>query len=187
MQPKCLWSLERCQKSGNHPLNDLTKIVLMPFGAWSHKTHLSILITFLHQKISIILCTKDTSVFHLKSGDNLRLHHFLTFTPSKHTSHQHDQSIANCQFFTYKYGWPITGGRLWIWKDFTVTLNQLMSCHLSFSLNFTPEREIEYKKLVNAIFLEVFNRQKLEKQIAIIDFLCVAKLKKAHERSIVHI
>jgi hypothetical protein len=27
----------------------------MPFGAWSHKAHLSILITFLHQKLSITL------------------------------------------------------------------------------------------------------------------------------------
>jgi hypothetical protein len=56
-----------------------------------------------------------------------------------------------------------------------------------FFLLATCEREIEYQKLVNAIFLEVFNRQKWEKQIAIFDLQCVAKLKKAHERSILHI
>jgi hypothetical protein len=59
--------------------------------------------------------------------------------------------------------------------------------HSVLFLLATWEREIEYQKLVNAIFLEVFNRQKREKQIAIFDFQCVAKLKKAHERSILHI
>ncbi len=47
--------------------------------------------------------------------------------------------------------------------------------------------KLNYQKLVNAIFLEVFNRQKSEKQIAIFDFQVVAKLKKAHERSILRI
>jgi hypothetical protein len=56
-----------------------------------------------------------------------------------------------------------------------------------FTHDMTCERESEYQKLVNAIFLEVFNRQKGEKHIANFDFECVAKLKKAHERSLFHI
>jgi hypothetical protein len=59
--------------------------------------------------------SKDVSVLHLKSGGSRRLSYFPTFTPSKHTSHHHNQSIAS---LTYKYDWPTTGGQLWRWKDF---------------------------------------------------------------------
>ncbi len=66
--------------------------------------------------------TKDTNVFHVKSSDSRRLNHFPTFTLLKHTSHQHNQSIANCQFSTYKYGWPF---RLWKWKTETKNLQTI--------------------------------------------------------------
>jgi hypothetical protein len=46
---------------------------------------------------------------------------------------------------------------------------------LFFTGDMSPEREIEYQKLANAIFLEFFNRQKSKKQIAISDFQRVAK------------
>jgi len=39
-------------------------------------------------------------------GGNHRLSHFPTSTPSKHTSHHHNWSIASRQFLTYKYGQP---------------------------------------------------------------------------------
>jgi hypothetical protein len=42
--------------------------------------------------------TKDANIFHLKSGDSRRLSYFLTSTPSRHTSHHHNQPIARCQF-----------------------------------------------------------------------------------------
>jgi len=82
--------------------------------------------------------TKHTNVFHLKLGDNHRFNHFSTFTFSKHTSHQQNQSIANYQFLTYKYRWPITSVCYGHEKIFTVTLNQIMSYHLSLFLNLTP-------------------------------------------------
>jgi hypothetical protein len=62
--------------------------------------------------------TKDASIFHLKLGGSCRLNYFLTFTPSRHTSHHHSQSITICWFLTYKYGWPSIGSRLWTWRDF---------------------------------------------------------------------
>jgi hypothetical protein len=46
---------------------------------------------------------KATNIFHLKSGGSHRPSYFPTSTPSRHTSHLHDQLIAN--------------GRFWIWKN----------------------------------------------------------------------
>jgi hypothetical protein len=69
--------------------------------------------------------TKDASVFHLKSGGNRRLSCFSPSTPSKHTSHHHDRSIASCRFLTHKYGQPSTCSQLWTWEIFTTILSQL--------------------------------------------------------------
>jgi hypothetical protein len=49
---------------------------------------------------------KDVNAFHLQLGH--RLSYFLTFTPSRHTSHHHDRSIASSWFLTCKYGQPLT-------------------------------------------------------------------------------
>jgi hypothetical protein len=80
--------------------------------------------------------TKDTTVIHLKSGNSHRLNHFLTFTPSKHTSHHHYCSIANRQFFIWPtyHNWSIMNMEFFsqlLWTN-------LMSYHFSLFLNFTP-------------------------------------------------
>jgi hypothetical protein len=46
---------------------------------------------------------KDVSVFHLKLSDSHRFSNFLTFIPSRHTSHHHGRPIASCRFLTCKY------------------------------------------------------------------------------------
>ncbi len=62
--------------------------------------------------------TKDVSVFHLKLGGSYRLSYFSTSTPSRHTSHHHNQYIASHRFLTYKYDQPTIGSWLWTWRDF---------------------------------------------------------------------
>jgi hypothetical protein len=39
--------------------------------------------------------TKDANVLHLKLGSSCKLDYFLTFTPSRHTSHHRGRSIAS--------------------------------------------------------------------------------------------
>ncbi len=142
------------------------KIVPMPFGSLRNRKALTFVAwspffikkfqshykgdtfwqPFLSKKFNHI--TKNTSVFHLKLGDSRELNYFSTFTLSKHTSHHHDWSTANCYFLTYKYDWLITGGHE---KIFTVTLNKLMSCHFSLFLNFTPF-------YISLIYIVFFNK-----------------------------
>jgi hypothetical protein len=62
--------------------------------------------------------TKDANVLHLNLGDNRKLNHFLTSSPSKHTSHHHGRIIASRQFLTYKYGQPTSSDWLQTWRDF---------------------------------------------------------------------
>jgi hypothetical protein len=82
--------------------------------------------------------TKDASVFHLKSSGSYRLSYFPTSTPSRRTSHHHKRYIASHWFLTYKYGRPTMSGRYGHGEIFIPTLSQLMSCHFSLFLNFTP-------------------------------------------------
>jgi len=53
--------------------------------------------------------TKEVNIFHLKLNHSYKLNYFLTFTPSKYTSHHHGQSIASHQFWRCKYGRPTKG------------------------------------------------------------------------------
>ncbi len=82
--------------------------------------------------------TMDTNVFHLKLGDNHRFNHFPTFTfqntPPINTinllqtiNFWHINIVDLSQVVSYGHE-----------KFFTVTLNQIMSYHLSLFLNFTP-------------------------------------------------
>jgi hypothetical protein len=54
---------------------------------------------------------KDASVLHFKSGDSCRLSYFPTSTPSRHTSHDHGQSIVSHRCLTQKYGRPTISNR----------------------------------------------------------------------------
>jgi hypothetical protein len=61
---------------------------------------------------------KDANAFHFKLSDRRKLNYFLTFTPSRHTSHHHGRPIASCWFLTCKYQRPSTNSRLWTYIDF---------------------------------------------------------------------
>ncbi len=128
-----------CARSypNRHPINQFLPLAIEVFGCfhrhvnvflhdyanaiWSLKgiegPHLFTLITFFCQKV-LIHITNDSTIFHLKLGDSYRFNYFSTSTPSKHTSHDHNRSIASCWLLTYKYGRPFTCGQLWTWTDF---------------------------------------------------------------------
>jgi hypothetical protein len=86
--------------------------------------------------------TKDASVFHLKSGESRRLSYFPTSTPSKHTSHHHNRSIASRRFLTCKYGQHSTGNRLWT--------------HINFHSNFEPTWHLVTSPFSFILFLCTF-------------------------------
>ncbi len=121
-------------------------IVPMPFRAWKGQRALIFIPWSFFFVKSFYHITKYASVFHLKLNVSCRLSYFTTFTSSKHTSHHHGQSIASCQFLTYKYDWSTTSGWLQtlvidierfshlLW----VTLSQLDNLSLYFFKNFTP-------------------------------------------------
>jgi hypothetical protein len=59
-------------------------IVLMAFGTSKvQKTFFFILVTFLHQKISIMQA-KDVNILYIKSGNNNRPSYFPISTPLRH-------------------------------------------------------------------------------------------------------
>jgi hypothetical protein len=103
--------------------------------------------------------TKDASVFHLILGNNHKLSYFPTSTPSRHTSHHQNQSIAICWFLACKYGQPSIGGQLWTCIDFhsnfELTWHHVIS---PFFLYYTPL----YISLIYDVFLnknlQVFNK-----------------------------
>ncbi len=91
--------------------------------------HLSTLITFLCQKISITLQRMQASSILSRTI----VVGLVTFSLPllQNTSHHQGQSIASCWFLTYKYGWPTIGDRLWTRKFSHLLLTNLMSCHFS--------------------------------------------------------
>ncbi len=52
------------------------------------------------------------------TSNSYRLSYLPISTPSRHTSHHHNQLIASHQFLTCKYGWPSRSGWLWTCIDF---------------------------------------------------------------------
>jgi hypothetical protein len=105
LQVKRLWAFRRFQ---SHILIQQNEEMKLKYKVKGQKVYLILYITLQRIQISFILY--QAIVISLTISQLL--------PPSKYTSHHHNQSIANCRFLTYKYGWPITGGRLWTWKDF---------------------------------------------------------------------